>query len=264
MKNWCMIFTLCFAALPAMAQGPVNVGGLYVSDGRAMHDGGSYEVLSQKVKRMELIHDGDVPFPFDWRTEDERYRDQKAINIFYTARNVYAKNPNNFAAAYNYAVLIMKNSVSEGLWLWDALADEAYAILEKADEINPGYLPLYRQQIFTRHYRIFGEEWIGPGLTEEEYLEGYRQNPDLARAMLKRYEILFEADGLSSYFDYQEPYLICTALKRTEQGAKYKTALEKLEKQAAAQEEAAREAAQELQKETLRKILYNASFTGRY
>lgn len=117
--------------------------------------------LMNKIVKMEFIQEEDVPFPFDYEVHE--YKDQEAINVFYTAKSKHEKNPNNFAAAYNYAMLISRKSCSEGYTIFKEHLEEAYKILEHARKINPNYLPLYQEQERVIDYRLFADFKLVPG-----------------------------------------------------------------------------------------------------
>ena len=206
MKKWVMLLVLCLTGVAAMAQmGP------------------KLENLRQKVKKMQVITYRDVPYDFIWDKSFGECR-QDDINVFYLAKQMYEKHPDNFAAVFNYGVLILSNGCMEGPMLSDMQIDEGYKILEKAKKLRPNHLEIYERQEGLIDYQLFGDLacFAAFGYTLDERIEMYRARPDLAR---KRLALIEKQRALGSKKLTQnslfEAYVICTALRRTEAAAKY-------------------------------------------
>ena len=102
--------------------------------------------MMDKVTRMVPIVEEDFPIVFDYKVHEEK--DQGAINVFYAAKSKCEKNPHNFAAVFNYGMLIGHQSswLQEYHRLTETAIDEAYKYLERARNINNNFLPLHQEQ----------------------------------------------------------------------------------------------------------------------
>lgn len=205
--------------------------------------------LLEKVQKREVLHHNQMPMSFVY-TEKLSWRDNQAdINAFYTAQKLWKQNPRNFAAVFNYGLLIMSNDYGEGLALNDVQIDEAYRVLEQAKKLRPYYKETYELQNYLLDFKLFGPTWIGPGLSDEEMIAGYRAHPDLARKQLGLLQTMFKYwSNETSAWNYQQAALICQSLNRTEAAQAYQTKADFLYKQMEEQEAAAARDRQEAKK----------------
>ncbi len=231
MKKWviCMMFCLCAGFLAAQTY-TAKVGGVHVSESTVSRAVYTKTEIMQKVKNMEMLNRNRMPSSFWYLAGDEYLSDQDDINIFYMAKNRYEKNPNNFNAVFNYAVVILSLDAGEGCSCSDLQLDEAYRLLERAKKLNTHSLAVYRQQDFILMFKVFGPVWIGPGYTDEEAIDLYRNMPDLARKRLAVQEKLIAGGEGDLYTAWQ----ISKALNRTESAAKYQQMIQKEQRAASA------------------------------
>lgn len=221
--------------------------------------------ITAKISKLQTLEWDRIPYPFVYTEKLEWTDNQSDINLFYAAKRMYEKHPGNFAAAYNYATLIMSEDYGEGLAIGDTQTDEAYRILEQAKKLRPDFKPLYEQQIYLLNFKLFGPSWVGPGIDEEEAVAVYRQNPDLARKQLALYQTIAQKWGPQlSAAAYYDCYHICLSLNRTQQAAFYKTQIEEAQRREAEAEASVRKSVKENQKKQLIRSLYQASFSARY
>ncbi len=231
MKKWAMLLIFCLTSAAAMAQMDPQL-----------------ERLQQKVKKLQVITYKDVPYDFIWDKSNNECK-QDDINVFYLAKRMYEKNPNNFAAVFNYGILIMSNGCMEGPMLSEMQMDEAYKMLEKAKKLRPNYLEVYERQEWLIDYRLFDDLacFAAFGYTIDERIEIYRAHSDLARKRLALIEKQ-RALGSKTLSDTSlfEAYVICSALHRTEAAAKY-LALPGMKEQLASEKQMVKDKAQHMQ-----------------
>lgn len=203
MKKLALVLGLIIAALPLFAQ-----------------ENTWLQHLQDKVNKMEVVTEDDMPWPFEWDFEcDKCYRDQDAVNVFFTAQSKYQKNPNSFAAAFNYAMVIAYKNCGEGYTLSERHYDEAYKVFEQAKKLRPNDLRVYVEQekLLERRYFDFGDGPIQAGLVYR--IKKYRSIPDMAR---KRLDLIKNQERLGSKkVDYLEAATICQALNRLESAQTY-------------------------------------------
>ncbi len=241
----------------------------------------SYEKIMQKIQNRQRIDIADIPYGYNWNGGNEYQLDK---NVFYTAKAVYEKHPQSFNAAYNYGVLIYYTVEAEiGLMTTAKQLDAAYAVFEKAKEINPKVEGVYRHQIIILQEKIlkhaqFMEE--PGGFSWDKYTRGVIQDPAyhyLTRQLLSNITELFKIHGVvradgsintkanlneSLVFDAWSAYELCTALNRTEQAAQWKELAKKwdadYQKAEKAKERQAKISAKALKKELNKTLIKSA------
>lgn len=227
MKKWVMLLVVCLSGVSALAQSQTcRLAGVNVVD-RAVH-ANEYtdDELEQKVRKMERIELSRMPGTFQYQKYDRYLENQQQINIFYLAKSRYEKNPGNFNAVYNYAVIIMSESWTDGgISISDRQVDEAYKIFEKAKKMRPDFLQIYEHQDFLVEYRIFGPQWIGPCLEDAQIIAAYRAHPDLARRRLALQEKLL-ANGSGNVV---AAWHLCEALGYKARAQKYHAIVEQFD-----------------------------------
>ncbi len=203
MKKILSVLLLALVALPVFAQ----------EESRLQH-------LQDKIAKMEIISDRDIPWAFEWDFECKKcFRDQDAVNVFFAARDKYQENPNSFAAAFNYAMVISRKSCAEGYTLSKHHFDEAHRVFEKAKKINPNFLRVYEEQERLIDLEFFDFAWSPVSANVVYRIGVYRQHPDIAR---KRLDLIKQKERLgSSHVDYLEAAVICQSLNRLEDAAAY-------------------------------------------
>ncbi|MBQ7908417.1 MAG: hypothetical protein IJ311_02845 [Elusimicrobiaceae bacterium] len=178
-----------------------------------------FQELRDRIEHLEIITQEDIPFPFDYET-DTAYKDQDAINVFYAALNKYQKNPNNFAAVFNYAMLVARKSCSEGYTLGEREYDEAFLFFEKAKTLNGNYLPVYQEQERIIDMRLsYRYAFSSLSFSLARKIESYLQYPDLAR---KKLEVIKQQIRLGGGdINYYDLVVISHLFQRTEDVKKY-------------------------------------------
>ena len=215
----------------------------------------SRQELARKVKNMEVLDDRKIPFPFVYTEKVVWYDNQPDINIFYNAKNVCEKNPFNFAAVYNYALLIMSNDWGEGPVLNEIQIDEAYRLFEQAKKMRPEYINIYFAQIYLLEQKMLGVVY-GPDYSDEEKVYLYGKDLYSARRMLSLYEKMFTMDlgkqNMQLSYMMHNASLLCRALGQTQKAQEYEAKAQTLYEQ----EEAPRAA--QIQKAENERILKQA------
>lgn len=180
------------------------------------------QALGEKIKNFQIVAKQEVPWPFLWDCGNATYcKDQDAINIFYMAKDLAKKYSNNFAAVYNYGLLIMSNSEDEGYWLDAVKIDEADKYMKSAQKLaatKKEKLAVYTARELLVEYRLFGPDdgCYGHPTTMSARIEAYRKNPDQARTRLEMLSQLDKLGAALEQWNYFEGYLICVSLNRTE------------------------------------------------
>lgn len=151
--------------------------------------------LQEKVQKMEVLQWDKMPTLFIYTERLDWYDNQADINVFYKAQKMWKNNPNNFAAVFNYGLLIMSNDYGEGMALSDIQLDEAYRVLEQAKKLRPNYKEIYDLQNYLLDFKLFGPTWVGPALSDQEMISVYRSHPDLARKQLLLLKTMFKNWG---------------------------------------------------------------------
>lgn len=188
--------------------------------------------MQEKVQKMEVLELGRMPQFFVYTEKLDWYDNQADINVFYAAQRKWKQNPKNFAAVFNYGLVIMSNNYGEGMALDDIQIDEAYRVLEQAKALRPNYMKIYDLQVSLLEFKLFGPVWIGPGLSEHEIVETFRNNPDVARKELALLQVMFKNwPALVGVYEVEQASLICQALNRTELAAQYKAQAQKMIKE---------------------------------
>lgn len=205
--------------------------------------------LKEKVQKMEVLQWNRMPTLFIYVERLDWYDNQEDINVFYTAQKVWKQNPNNFAAVFNYGLIIMSNDYGEGLSLNDIQIDEAYRVLEQAKKLRPNHKETYDLQVYLLDLKLFGPTWLGPGMTDEEMISIYRAHPDLARKQLSLLQTMFKnwPEQVLAW-NYDQAAIICRALNRDEDASAYQIQADFLYKQLEEEEAAKWRAQQEAQK----------------
>lgn len=199
--------------------------------------------LQDKVQKMEILQQHKMPFPFVYSERLEMGSNQADINVFYTAQRKWKQNPRNFAAVFNYGLLIMSNDYGEGIALSDTQVDEAYRILEQAKKLRPTHKETYDLQVYLLDYKLFGPLGIGPGLSDEGMIRIFRSHSDVARKQLALLQTMFKNWGSQcSAWEYEQAALICRALQRLDDAKTYQAKADALYKQMEAQEAARKQA----------------------
>lgn len=210
--------------------------------------------LQEKVQKMEVLQWDKMPTLFIYTERLDWYDNQADINVFYKAQKMWKNNPNNFAAVFNYGLLIMSNDYGEGVDLGPIQIDEAYRVLEQAKKLRSDYKEIYELQLYLLDYKLFGPSWGSTPYSEGEMIAIYRAHPDLARKQLLLLKTMFKKWNKEvSAWNYDQASLICSALNLEEEAQAYQKKAELMDQQ----EAAAQAAKKREQKETQKSAFYS-------
>ena len=186
MKKIFLVFSLIFVGIFALAQENTKM-----------------QRLMNLVENMQIVASEDFPVPFDWSYLPQ---DQEAFDVFTVASEKYKQNPQNFAAVYNYAMVLAHQNQGNG----SVASFQAYELFEEAKSLNKDFWPLYQEQEkLMVNYYFYGT--IDAPLNFIEKVDRYE---GLFEFALKRLDLIENQVRLrAKNINYLDGALICRLKK---------------------------------------------------
>ncbi len=228
MKKWFILMVFMLTLFPVFAGTAVDNGQDFL---QTFYSPYSKKEMVEYIDKFKPLNYYQIPAPFWYVAKRPELNNEADILVFRLAEKKYKQHPQNFAAVFNYATLLMSlNADTDDLIdCSSAQIQEAYRLLEKAKKLRPDYLPVYAQQDLLLELQIFGAPvyMVYPQYNiyqENPVIPVYREQKELARKRLAVQEKLLA----SGQGDAVTAYEISVALGLDEKAAVYESQVQEL------------------------------------